>query len=131
MNTLYELQPAIIEKLKSDVTLTGMVTGIFDDVPQGTDYPFVKVGESSETPRNTFGRRGRDVSITIDVFSVYEGFKEAFEIYNQIDELLDGQPLTLSNYSLVYLQNDGMQTILAQDGVTRQIPVRYRAFIQE
>lgn len=131
MNSLEQLQPAILAKLKGDATLMGMVTGVFDDVPQGQSFPFIQVGTATETPRNTFGRKGREATITLDIFSRYQGFKEALQIYSRVDELLDGEPLTLQSYQLVFLQNDGMNTILGPDGITRHIPARYRAFVQE
>jgi hypothetical protein len=131
MNSIEELQPAIVTKLKSDAALMAKVTGVFDDVEQGQKFPFIQVSAATETPKNTFGRKGRESTITIDVFSRYKGFKESLQIYSLMDQLLDGVPLDLSTFQLVFLQNDGMNMILGPDGKTRHIPVKYRAFIQE
>lgn len=131
MNGIEELQPAIVSKLKSDAALMNIVTGVFDDVPQGQKFPFIQISEGEETPLNTFGRKGRESSITISIFSRYKGFKEALQIYSKVDQLLDGVPLDLPTFQLVYLQNDSMNMILGPDNKTRQIPVKYRAFVQE
>ncbi len=131
MNSLEQLQPAIVAKLKGDATLMGMITGVFDHVPQGQAFPYIQVGEATETPRNTFGRKGREATLTIHIYSQYQGFKEGLQIYSKVDDLLDGEPLQLSTFQLVFLQNDGTNTIIGPDGITRQIPVQYRAFVQE
>jgi hypothetical protein len=130
MRTPFEsIIPAIITKLRSDETLSSLVSGIFDDVPQGQPFPFIVIGEMSETPFSTFGRSGRTSSITVNILSQYKGFKEATGIYAQVNQLLDGQELTLGGYALISLRFTTSQFI--KDGETRHIPAVYEVITQE
>lgn len=121
--------PALVTKLRADSNLMSLVTGIFDDVPQGQTFPFIAFGEISEVPFNTFGRSGRTSTITLNILSQYKGFKEATEIYAAVNEILDGQPLTLENHELVSFQF--RQSEFLQDGEIRHIPVMYNIITQE
>lgn len=121
--------PAIVAKLRADTTLSSLITGIFDDVPDGQAFPFIAIGGMSEVPFNTFGRYGRRTTITVNVLSQYKGFKEATGIYAQVNSILDGQVLTLSNHRLVSLSF--MSNEFLQDDTVRHIPIVYEIITQE
>lgn len=129
MTSLIELQTAIVSRLTGDEYLMDIVSGIYDDVPQDAESPYVVVGEASETAMNTFNRKGRESTLTIHIYSEYEGFKEGLRILERLTELLDGEPLTLATQHLVHLIFDNVQTI---DGETfKHLPVTFRAVVQE
>lgn len=129
MTSLMELQRAIVQRLTGDAELMGLVTGIFDDVPQGQEAPYCVVGEANETAMNTFTRKGRESELTIHIYSEYAGFKEGLQILQRLTELLDGEPLTLSTQQLIYLLFDNVQTIHGED--FKHLPVTFRAVVQE
>lgn len=130
MTSLMELQRAIVQRLTGDPELMGMVTGVFDDVPQGQEAPYLVVGEASETAMNTFTRKGRESNLTIHIYSEYAGFKEGLTILQRLNDLLDdGEPLSLETQQLIYLLFDNVQTINGDS--FKHIPVTYRAVVQE
>lgn len=129
MTSLIELQTAIVARLTGDEYLMGIVSGVYDDVPQDAESPYVVVGEASEAAMNTFNRKGRESTLTIHIYSEYEGFKEGLRILERLTDLLDGEPLTLATQQLIHLIFDNVQTI---DGETfKHLPVTFRAVVQE
>jgi hypothetical protein len=130
MTALLEIQKAVYSKLTGDITLMGMIKGVFDDVPDNQPFPYITIGEATENPFNTFERKGRDTTFTLHIWSQYNGYKEALEILDRMNTLLDNETLPIAGFSLVYCQFENAATIEESDGVTRHVPVRYRVVIQ-
>lgn len=80
------LQSAIYSALNGDVVLSGLVVGVYDDVPQPADagessqFPYVSIGEAVHTEWDTDTSLGDDITITIHTWSRYAGRKEVKEI---------------------------------------------------
>jgi len=79
---LWPLQQAIFQRLSSDPTLSGMITGVFDAVKENQAYPYVMIGEPKALPFDTKNTFGEEISIVIHVWSDYTGKKEAYDILN-------------------------------------------------
>lgn len=129
MTSLIDIQTAIFNKLKADNTLMSMIKGVFDDVDEDQGFPYVVIGEATENPFNTFGKNGKESTITIHIWSDYKGFKEALDILKQLNSLLDDANFTMSDHNLVLIQYDNAQTIRDED--LRHVPVTYRVIVQE
>lgn len=132
--SLDELQTAIYAKLTGDTTLMGMITGVFDfgAVPANQPYPFVSIGDTTETPDNRFGRRGYDTTQTLDIWDGSNNFQVCQHILARLNTLLDQQILTLATHHHVFTLYDFSQT-LNDPGVNdvRHLVVRYITFTQE
>lgn len=130
---LLDVQTAIYNKLKNDVTLTSLITGVFDFVPKSQALPYVEIGEAIDNVFNTFNRQGRDIVETIYIVSEYDGYKEALTILDRIVELLDYQSITMTSHSLVYIRYDNGATALFEvdNNRTRQVVARFRVIVQE
>lgn len=128
---LKALQQAVRNKLTGDATLMAMITGVFDAVPKNQDLPYITVGDATEIPFNVFAKDGKEATITLHIWSLYKGFKEALDIRNRIDQLLDGQTLTITGFVNVLCQFENSETLRDPDGVTRHIATRYRVVVQE
>lgn len=87
------LQRALFQALTADELLADLVTGIFDHLPEGQAYPYVVLGEWTETPANSHDRFGRSSVLTLHVWSQYRGFAQAYEIGARVMAVLDHQPL--------------------------------------
>lgn len=125
------IQTAVYALLSGDATLSGLVTGVFDEVPEGTAYPYVVVGEAFETPDNSHDRHGRRTTETIHVWSDHQGFSEAVEIADRVVELLDHQTLAVSGFHHVTTRFDFMQTLRDPDLDIRHVPVRFVVVTEE
>lgn len=83
------IQQGIYELLTGDATLDGLVTGVFDHVPEGVERPYVRLDESIETPDNAHGKFG---SVTVQMLRVWtraRGHREGLTIEARIRALLD------------------------------------------
>ena len=132
--SLGELQTAIYTRLTNDATLAGVITGVFDfaNVPLNQAFPYVTIGDATEAPNNTLGRRGYDTTLTLHIWSKYKGFKECQTILARMNYLLDQNVLPLASQTSVSMMYDFSQTMNdPNDQTIRHMPVRYRAFNQE
>ena len=100
-----DIQCALVAALLADPTIAGIVgTNVFDDVPQGTAFPYIVVGDSPWTDGGTDDDFGQDYTININTYSRYSGRKETKEILAAIYTLLHLEELVL-NLSTGYSAN--------------------------
>lgn len=132
---LPELQTAIYTKLKGDSTLSGLIQGVFDEgaIPENQAFPYIAIGDGTEIPDNTFGRRSYDVTMMLHIWSEAIGFKEAYGILARINFLIDQQTLSLQTQTYVSAMYD--QTIAMNDPgdmiTLRHLACRYKFMTQE
>jgi Protein of unknown function (DUF3168) len=129
MTTLYEAQRTIFATLANDATLRGLVTGVFDAVPAGTAFPYITIGELSESDFATFDREGSEDTITLHIWSEYRGNTQQLRILDRINELLDGANLTMTGQTLVSIAYENGVTV--NEPELRHFVARYRLRIQE
>ena len=129
----FALQQSIFTKITSgtltDVAGTSITTKVFDDVPEGTAYPYVIIGEETATNFGTKDKDANEHTLTIHVWSQYRGRKEIKNIMSQIYTILHNTDITVSGASLVNIRHEFEQTLLEADGITRHGVMRIRVVI--
>lgn len=127
------VQSAVYARLKGDATLTGMISGVYDYVPETAAYPFVVIGEALETPDNRHGGFGRQTVITLHVWSRYQGYAQVLRIGARVTELLDHQPLTIPGLSWIATRFEFSQTLTDPEppGDIRHLVLRYRVVTEQ
>jgi|TARA_R100000149_G_scaffold29743_1_gene11423 hypothetical protein len=126
----FALQSAIYSTLNSDSNLTSTLgAGVFDDVTEGTDTPFVTIGEDTASEYDTKDLDGAETTINIDVWSEYKGSKECKQIMDRIHDLLHDSNISVTGFNLVNLRFEFSDIIRDPDGVTRHGVMRFRAVI--
>jgi hypothetical protein len=131
-SALTEIQQAIYSRLTGDATLMGKITGVFDQVPENQPFPYVTIGEYTSVPFRTMTRFGEEVTVTLHIWSQYNGFKEALDILDDMNRLLaDKEDITVTGYDLVACFYEFSETLRDPDGMTRHVPVRYRFIVQK
>jgi len=125
------IQTAIYALLNADGTLGAMIEGVFDEVLEGTNKPYVVIGEAYETAENSHDRKGRRTVITIHVWSDHQGFSEVNTIGNRIIDLLDHTSLTVSGWTQIATRLDFSQTIRDPDPDIRHLPIRFEVTTEE
>lgn len=128
---LLDIQQGIYRRLTGDAALGLLVTGIFDEVPEGQTYPYVVLGEVIATPRNAHGSFGREVVATLHVWDRFRGYSRGLAIMNRVVALLDHQPLTLAGHVVVSVRFEFSQTLRDPDPEIRHIPVRFRVTTEQ
>jgi hypothetical protein len=109
---------------------------VYDEPPGDVAYPYVLIGEATAVPANVQGRTGREVTLTLHVWSDYAGMKEAQGIVDTIDAVMDDAALTVAGYELVHVWLDFSGTVgsggqLSEDAKLRHIVARYRVQVFE
>lgn len=125
------LQTAVYARLIGDATLVALVQKIGDNIPDEQAYPYIVIGEETEAPEDTMGRTGRNLTITLHVWSQYPGMKEVKEIMSRIDDLLDRWTPTVTGWNATEMLHDFADTLRDPDGKTRHGVVSYRIHAHE
>lgn len=126
----WPLQQAVFSRLNGDTALvTTLGADVYDHVPDAAAFPYVVIGNVTEGPRDTMGRTGRDLDVTIHVWSQYQGMKQVKEIQNRVDELLDRWAPTVTGWNATQMQQELFETFMDQDGITRHGVSRYGVHI--
>jgi len=130
MTAVYEVQKAMKTLLTADSTLSAIIVGVYDSVPTNSDFPYLVFSDSTNTANNLFGHNVRDLTMTIHIFSRYEGFKEAYQIQDRLEAVLDHATLSLNTLHAVYCEYEFSTSLRDPDGITLHVPVRFRLKIE-
>ena len=105
------------------------ITGVFDDVPENTAYPYVVIGEETATNIDTKDKDAHEHTLTIHVWSQYSGRKEIKNIMSSVYTTLHNASITVSGASLVNIRHEFENTLTEADGITRHGVMRFRAVV--
>lgn len=106
INPALALQTALRSTLVADAALLSALGGanVHDDVPQGSAFPYVSLGDIETSDWSTQTARGHEHKVTIRVWSRHHGRKEVQTIMGEIDRILDGATPVLDAHRLVNLR---------------------------
>lgn len=110
----------------NDVSVTALAP-IFDEVPEGQNYPYIVIGDLIERADNRAGNtKGKDFLLDIKIWSDYRGWKKIDEIADAIETRLDNQTETVAvtGWNVNLLNFEGMTKIRA--ATFRQGIMRFR-----
>lgn len=127
----WPLQQAIYSELSgAGITgVSGSAVGVYDDVPEGSAYPYIVIGEETSNNVSTKGRDAHEHTLTIHVWSQYRGRKEIKTIMQDIYSNLHDNDISVSGASLVNLKQEFETTMMETDGITRHGVIRFRAVV--
>lgn len=131
-SALAPLQAALYSRLTNDAAITARVTSIFDAVPQGQTFPYIVLSNDTSADDSTKTYDQEDITKTIDVWSRYNGKKEAQEIMSLALESITREPLMLTGgFTAQFARLELMETLIDEDGVTRHGVLRLRFKIKQ
>lgn len=109
---LLALQTAIRAVLLGDGDLAALVSGVYDHVPEGAEFPYVVLGRDiTSSPDNTHATLGRRTIVPVHVWSTYAGSAEVVEILDRIQTLLDHQALTVPGQRVTSVLHETTQVL--------------------
>lgn len=124
------LLDAVYSRLSADATLvTTLDCSVYDDVPDSDDFPYLVIGDLTEIPRDTMGVTGRDLTLTLHIWSQLKGVDQVVDIQNRVDALLDRWSPTVTGWTSVQMLQEFFETFRDEDGITRHGVSRYRVHI--
>ena len=121
-----ELQPVIFSAI--DAALTAQV---YDYVPQGSAYPYVRIGNDTLVPFDCDVDTGDDITVMIHVYSRYRGSKEVQAIQKTIYDALHKKQLTVIGYNVLGVDLIYSDIIEEGDGLTRHGLQRFRVLMEK
>lgn len=126
------LKKAIYARLEGGLRdLQGGVVLVGNAVPQGSVMPYVQIGESTAIDISAHGEPGQEVTVTLHIWSDYDGDEEADSIGDQIQQALSIVPLSVTGFSVPQSSLDYSDVMIDPTGTCRHGTVRWRAQLYE
>jgi len=126
----WALQQAVFAALSvSDAIqeIAGDPPRVFDAVPRGAAFPYIVVGEGSESNWDTATEAGSEHALSIRIWSRAGGHKEIKLAAQAVRDCLDGESLALDGHTLVDLRFLSADFARETDGETFRAVLRFRA----
>ncbi|WP_228995326.1 DUF3168 domain-containing protein [Streptomyces sp. DH8] len=127
------VQGALVSLLRGDTALKALAPSVYDYLPEDVPYPFIVVGEATETADNSHDRFGRQTVVTLHVWSQYRGYAQVLRIGARINALLDHQPLAVPGLDHIVTRYEFSQTLTDPEppGDIRHLVLRYRIITEQ
>tara|TARA_E500000331_G_C17063039_1_gene629094 strand:+ start:295 stop:696 length:402 start_codon:yes stop_codon:yes gene_type:complete len=123
------LQQTVFNALDQSSTLQNLVTDVYDFVPEGTAFPYVKIGEQTMVDNGTKNKQGTDFTIEVHTFSRYRGSVEIKNIMSVVYDILHESSLSVSGADLINMRFEFSDIIKENDGLTTHGLQRFRVFV--
>ncbi len=120
-----------------------LVTGVHDFVPPNTTPPYIVLGDATEVPKHTFGKRAFEVMHAVQVWSDgTSGFEQVLAAIARMNTLIDAVPGTGESAALTAaLATEGWVMVSCSyrgttdgfrgpDGEVRNKIATYRVFVE-
>jgi len=128
----WEVQQAVYNRLLDNNAVNESVDGrVFDEVPQGTEYPYINIGEDTAIAWDTDDSTGSESTLTLHVWSRKSGRREVKEIMRLIYASLHRAELVVAGAYVVLCDWEFSESFMDADGVTRHGVTRYRVILEE
>lgn len=122
-----ELQTAIYNKLTGDATLqtalgaSGSDKKVYDTVPQGSNFPYIIIGDETGVDWSTKTDHGMEITVTIHAFTRGRARSECKALVGHLHRLLHQQDLSLSTNTQITLDIEFEQCFAEEgDSITGQ-----------
>ena len=126
----FALQTAIYNTLTNDSNLTNTLgTSVYDDVPEGSSFPYIQIGQDTINEYGTKDLDGADTSLTLHIWSQYKGTMQTKNIMDRLHSLLHDSNISVTGFNLINLRFEFGDILRDPDGVTRHGIIRFRAII--
>jgi len=130
----FELQKSVFSALNSasitDASGTA-ITGVFDDVPTSTAYPYIRIGEETLADTSSKDKDIFEHTLTIHIWSQYRGNRDIKDIMKQVHNVLHDSSLSVTGASMVNMRQEFHTTLIEGDGITRHGVMRFRAVVSD
>jgi len=125
----WALQQSIFATLSANAALVGLLGAprVYDDVPQGADFPYLTFGHSTARDWSTGSEDGDEHILTLHVWSQERGKNQAHAIMDAVRTALHDQTLALAGHRLVNLRHEFSEARRDSDGALVHGITRYRA----
>jgi hypothetical protein len=126
------LNRAIYARLHGSLrALDSSIVEVGNSIPQESVMPYVQIGESTAVDISAHGEPGQEVTVTLHIWSSYDGDEEADSIIDQVQQALGIVPLAVPGFSVPQSNLDYSDVMIDPTGTARHGIVRWRAKLYE
>jgi hypothetical protein len=111
----WELQEKLYSLLENNPALRAEGVQVYDKVPKQSKLPFVAFGDEEITPANTKVSTGESNTVTLHIWSKYNGRKQVKKIMDIIAAAVYAMPLTLPSGARITLLNLDAANIIEEE----------------
>lgn len=125
--SLNELQKALYDTLSGEYN-------VYDNVPEKPLYPYLIIGRDNAIDRSTKTYFAEEVTIQLNFFSLYRGYKEVKTLADEIVEKLHMTEFFMPSfriYSRKLILVDSLFGTNPDSKEYREIVIKYRFYIDE
>lgn len=126
----WEIQKAAYGSLIADSTLMGLVTGVYDHVPQDTAFPYVAFERMESLDRSNRVTTVTEITMVMGVYSRERGSKTALAIMAEIKARLNRAALSVSGYTLHSFCFSRSQLEQLPDGLTYRGRLEFAGIVE-
>ncbi|MXN45921.1 DUF3168 domain-containing protein [Shinella kummerowiae] len=132
MSPEYELQGAIVARLKADAAFLQVAGGrIYDDPPDNAVFPYATIGEAQFIRDDATCISGGDVYLTMHAWSRAVGYPEVRRVADAVAESLHLAPLALPTNHLVSIMHRQTRVFRDPDGLTSHAVIDFAASVHK
>jgi hypothetical protein len=127
------LQRALQARLGTDAALALLMGGqvrLYDHAPADVPFPYLTHGRTSGFDWSTASEEGRELLVSLNVWSKARGRAETLRIMERAVELVQGRDLVLGDHVLVDLRCEAQEVRFDDDLSVYQGILRLRALIE-
>ena len=128
---LMEVQRALHAKLHGDAVLMGLVSGVYDAVPQRVALPYVVIGDGQMRSLDADALNLAELNLQIDVWTESSGRKTSLTIMNRLFALLHLGTLSISGFEQIILRCEQADTAILEQGTRIHGTLNVRAMVVE
>jgi len=130
-DTIWQLQKAVYDKLSGDATLGALITGVFEYVPEGTNFPYVVIDDMKLKPWSNLSKKGSEINFSIKTYCRERGSKTCLDIMDNVEDLLDEAALTVTNHALIHILLEYSEVEQKKDGLNYVGVSKFKALLEE
>jgi hypothetical protein len=130
----WALQQAVFATLCADGGVTDVVgdpARVFDAPQRDAEFPYVVIGDDTETDWSTATDTGSAHAFAVHVWSRAGGRKEAKIVAGAVKDALDGAELSVTGHALIDIRYLSTEFFREPDGETTHAVLRFRAALEE
>jgi hypothetical protein len=141
------IQKVIVARLRGDATLAALLApvkgmtpatpAVVDQPPEGQEKPYIRVGDNLSIPDHDHTSAGREVTVTLHVWTKERSSKPGQTIADRVTELLDHQVASFSalleaeGHKCVTIRQEFDQALEDPDPQIRHHVLRFRIQTQQ
>ncbi|MEI9932790.1 MAG: DUF3168 domain-containing protein [Rhizomicrobium sp.] len=133
MSASWALQHAIFATLCASDEIKDVVGDpprVFDAPPRGVAFPYIVIGDDTESDWSTATEPGSEHALVLHVWSRADGRKEAKLVADAVRDALDGADLDITGQTLIGIRYLDTAFTRESDGETTHAALRFRAVME-